>query len=97
MNNITDIKKFIRFLKANNIYCEYITCATNPSYTFDKHYGDTKQQYDCLKDFLLNARKSYFIGNAFSWKKTPQGHEFWLQMSHLWMKYLKNGETINNQ
>ena len=85
------ISKFVRFLKNNNVYQHYVACVTSPKCNFESNIIIAKQAYNSLEAFFVNTNPQCFIVHAFSWRKAPQGHNFWSQIDIEWLNYLKNG------
>lgn len=90
-----EIRKFVRFLKNNNVYRHYMSCVTNPKCNFEGNISTVKQAYDNLEAFLVNTKPQWFIGHAFFWEKTPQGHRFWGKINVKWLRYIGDGQKRN--
>ena len=78
-------KKFLRFLKEEGVYGEWV-------------YNIRKQHPICDKKFWECTLKAIFseeekcgggINYAFCWRRTKQGHEYWRTLSNKWN--CKNG------
>ena len=50
------------------------------AYLFNRKYYTIRNRFDDGYDFIFRA---------FSWKRTPQGHHFWLKMDMKWRKHLR--------
>ena len=86
-------KSFKRFLKENGVYSQFrknfyiqskirkIWCNQSFTNRFSKYIvGDSLQ--DLCED--IND-KSLILNYSFDWSKTPQGHEFWAEISKRWL------------
>jgi len=81
-NSLTN-KNFVEFLKDNNIYDQFI-------YNL-KNYNSISLDDYCYKIYITS-----YILDAFSWKHTKEGYDFWDEMSDKWIKYLKGlNESID--
>ena len=74
---ITD-DKFRQFLIDNNCYDKYIK-------NFTKH----KTGQDLEEIFRKIARDEYiYSSDAFLWESTPEGYEYWFDMSYNWVNVM---------
>lgn len=76
-------KFFLRFLKENGVYSRYIRYIKSPV----TYNGFQKENQDwtfdkCAKLYGMNL----MITRLISWRKTPEGHDFW---ENLQKRYIK--------
>lgn len=77
---IQKIKRvFFNWLKSQNAYDKYKQARHDTN-----HHSNVKHPYYRTK---LND-PFHFISEAFTWRLTRQGHEFWEELSVNWRKYL---------
>jgi len=86
-DEFTGYKEFHQFLINNDILVEYINNFNN-SYIWrsDINTDDSKN----LNEFLNNWSSYDFIVKAFLWKKTKEGHKYWLSMDRKWTKLVNS-------
>lgn len=88
-------KKFKRFLKENGVYYQYRKnfyeqtktrkdwCNRTYVNKFSKYVGDSLQELcEGIKD------KRFILNFSFYWTETPQGHEFWDEISYRFVDML---------
>ena len=73
-----DIADFFNFLSANNALAQYLNA-------LHKNRADDPQ---ISKFFLESAPPENWLSGAFSWVTTPQGHEYWKELSNKWRAVL---------
>ena len=69
-------EKFIEFLKTHKAHSRYVRNAKNSNLTLDiitKTSKDTPQGW---------------IARAFTWIKTPEGHDYWRNLDNYWREEL---------
>lgn len=69
------INNFVRFLKENNVYDEYM----------ENSDLNTNFIGDFIRYFTVNHPKLYIM-NAFGWMGTKQGADFWEKLHSKWLK-----------
>ena len=73
-------EKFLRFLKEENVYGEWIYNLRQQHPTTDLDFWECK-----LKEILSEDKKCYKgINSAFCWSDTKQGNNFWLKLAIKW-------------
>ena len=70
--------KFIDFLIENDIFDEYVT---NTETYWDGIFKDADE-------FMDKQKPDVFIGAAFSWDITPEGHRYWEAINTKWREKL---------
>lgn len=84
MNKYDTIKRFIRFLKEKNVF-----------YTFRRNYD---KNFACVltdvgtttcREYLNCVNPYDFIGYAFDWLSTDEGHAFWNNLDDKWRNIVK--------
>ena len=74
-------KRFFAFLKENNAYDKWIHNLLDGHPIDDINWWDNYNQ-------LLYGNKSYWaILNAFEWKHTKEGQDFWFYLYCKWSNY----------
>ena len=71
-------RKFFRFLKNNRARDRFAVNSNHIDNVSRKLYDFP----DNLYSFLKTDKTEDWIENAFLWKKTKEGHEFWLNLSN---------------
>ena len=87
-NNNNRKKIFIRFLKENNCYNEFM-------YNLTKHEKFGMYQFNNINDLLyrLKTMDDLFINEislAFCWDETTQGFLYWNKITDKWNKIVWN-------
>ena len=87
------IMMFLKFLKEEHIYKEYVTNLKNTHKaslrTFENHINPlTLMEFEVFE----NGYYSEMINYAFMWNRTPQGHVFWSTYHQKWQKKFINKE-----
>ena len=78
-------KKFLRFLKEEGVYGEWVYNIRKQHPTTDFFFWKVK-----LKEIFSEEEKcADCINYAFIWRRTKQGHEYWRTLSNKWN--CKNG------
>ena len=74
------IKPFIRFLKDNVIYQQYLTYC---------HSFQNNRYKRSFKKFLFAENRKYerAIINAFAWDLTSEGYGFWWEINKKWIDF----------
>jgi hypothetical protein len=75
---------FIRFLKEEKVYHPF-----RRNFAKMPMYG-----HKSLEKYLRNVKKEGAIRNAFSWRNTQEGHDFWSIMSSKWHSFLEKNKWI---
>ena len=79
MSKDDKIKRFIRFLKEKNVF-----------YAFRRNYD---KNFACVpicggtatcREYLNCVHHCDFIGYAFNWQSTDEGHDFWNNLDRKW-------------
>lgn len=76
---ITIKQQFIKFLKDNNAYEQYL-------FNFNKIYP--KNQY------LSKLTPENFIDRAFTWCYTNEGWQYWFNLSDEWQRYYTQNDNL---
>ena len=80
-------EKFLRFLKEENVYGEWVYNIRKQHPTNDVFFWKVE-----LKEIFSEEEKcGGGINYAFHWADTKQGHEYWRALSNKW--YCKNGNN----
>lgn len=81
--NEEHINRFKRFLKEKGVYGIYLH-HTREYYQkyLDKAYNNHLQ----AEYFLKHSYKEQWIGHAFCWKYTAEGHDFWYELNKQWRR-----------
>ena len=74
---LTFKQQFIRFLKQNNVYEQYIYNFNNGKYYRERFFNGKTP-------FLSEDSPYGYITNAFSWGFTKEGTNFWLMITTKW-------------
>lgn len=77
MNDKQTIKKFLLFLKKNNVLEEY-------KEKFNLRFSNTNQQaltFSNFNDYLLRISPKFFLYHCFSWDK-----KLWRELHESWIK-----------
>jgi len=72
---------FQRFLIEHKVYRAFINNVESIDNLFAKDYGIVS-----LKYLLSHIRPESWIGYAFKWQNTKQGHRFWEDLHYEWMQ-----------
>ena len=80
-------QQFIRFLKDNNVYGNYM-CAFENRELY-------KKRRSSLKTFFPTYKPEQYLLCAFDWDYTNEGMRYWYNLHKKWMHYLDN--IKNNQ
>lgn len=73
---------FIRFLKEEKVYHPFRR-------NFAKMHG-----HKSIGKYLRNVKKESAIRDAFYWRNTQEGHNFWADIAHGWRSCLENNGLI---
>lgn len=76
------LKKFIRFLKRENIYASYL-------YNIHKEHPDNKKCAIIITDDLHNNFGLELISSNFSWAHSQEGYSFWVNINVKWNNELR--------
>lgn len=60
---------FLVFLKKHKVYRKYMRNLKNDDITLQE---------------IQRIHDSLYLASAFTWRKTPEGHEFWLNLHMKW-------------
>lgn len=75
---------FIRFLKEEKVY-----------YPFRRNFAKMPMyRHKSLGKYLRNVKKEDAIRNAFSWRNTQEGHDFWSTINYKWRSFLEKNKGI---
>lgn len=77
---------FFNWLKVQGAYDAYKQARHNTNNLIGEDYRTTPY-YRC------HLFPHQFLNNAFTWRLTPEGHDFWDNINSKWRKYLKEIET----
>lgn len=84
------LQTFIRFLKKNNSYEEYLFCLTRANaILFRQRTGNSR----IPSEFIITSIKQnplHLINGAFVWDETNEGYEFWKFLFQKWRIIVKN-------
>ena len=73
-------EKFLRFLKEEGVYGEWVYNIRQQHPIWDKTFWECK-----LKEILSEDKKcSGGISSAFCWDSTKQGYNFWIKLDIKW-------------
>ena len=75
-------KEFIRFLKEEGVYVAF-----KRNFSIDyvrKWFINEYEQIVSGKSYYEAVEKTNYISKAFYWRGTPEGYEFWLDISKRW-------------
>ena len=86
-NMISNKQIFIRFLKENNTYGNYM-------YAFENREEIYRKRISNLKTFFTNYTPEQYLLCAFTWGNTKKGLQYWQNLDKKWTYYLAN---INNK
>ena len=75
---------FKKFLVNNHVYNNFINCLETSGNDFKEIYS-----FNSSKDFLENFPAEQFIGYAFNWSRTKNGHCFWEKLDDMWKHHLR--------
>ena len=94
-----EIKKvFLRFLKNNNCYSQFIKRFNCKKGVSDRTFWANGSHKMAFMGTINNGFQSYLnniksnadlLQYAFLWEKTDEGHEFWQAIGNEWRKELK--------
>ena len=85
MGNLKDKQQFIRFLKDNNVYGNYMHAFENRELY--------RKRISTLKTFFIYYTPEQYLLCAFDWGNTKEGWQYWRNLYDKWMHYL---DSINN-
>ena len=75
---------FIRFLKEENVY-----------HPFRRNFAEIAMyRHKSLGKYLRNVKKENAMRNAFYWRNTQEGHDFWADIACGWRSCLENNGLI---
>jgi hypothetical protein len=75
---------FVRFLKEEEVY-----------HPFRRNFAKMPMQgYKSLGRYLRNVKKEDAMRNAFSWRNTQEGLDFWADVACGWRSCLENNGLI---
>ena len=80
---------FRNFLIEHKVYRTFINNVESIDNIFAKQYGILS-----LKYLLSHVIPKSWIGYAFNWENTKQGHRFWENLDDEWMETLDDLEKI---
>ena len=83
-HNKNTLPLFVRFLKENNKWFEFQYNINNPR---NRLMGYKGKLYELLP--------SGYLGKAFTWRMTSQGHNAWSILNHKWVKFLNQIFDLN--
>ena len=89
-NTVIDIITFIRFLKDNNCYRQFVKIFRSEDgiiFRNNRHYNSPNSNDANLHQYLLKTYKYFFIFEAFPWREY-----FWSKMHVDWSSFLKQDE-----
>ena len=79
----TPKQQFIRFLKDNNAYEQYM-------FNFNKREEKRNKAYP-KSQFFSKTKPENYVNRAFTWINTKEGNPFWFNLSIEWKRYyIKN-------
>ena len=80
------LAEFVRFLKERGVFTIYVRYV-NKSYGY---YRLFEKYLKIANTFNANEKAigRGLIINAFSWNKTKEGHEFWLNLHNEWSSFV---------
>lgn len=77
---------FVRFLKEEKVY-----------HPFRRNFAKMPMQgHKSLGKYLRNVKKEDAMRNAFSWRNTQEGLDFWADIACGWRSCLKNNGLIQS-
>ena len=76
------LKKFIRFLKRENVYASYL-------YNINKNHQDNKKCARIITDDLQDNFGLELISSHFSWANSQEGYSFWVNINVKWNNELR--------
>ncbi len=71
-------KEFIKFLKGKRLFTKYKSRAKEYFYT-----GSNTHSFERVMERLADFPERFVVG-GFTWDKTPEGRDFWLNISEEW-------------
>lgn len=75
-------EKFLQFLKENNLY-----------YRFESYlYNRMKIEVD---EYLIKESPENYLNNAFSWRLTDEGYDYWMSLNKAWITSIVTQVTVN--
>jgi len=76
-------KKFVEFLKNNDIYKKFLDNLRREMRVRNRatYY---KRFWYSINTFCNDVQELDYINNAFFWKDTPEGHDFWERYHYEW-------------
>lgn len=79
MSKDDTIKRFIRFLKEKDVFYAFRR-------NYDKNFacGHTDGGTATCREYLNGENPYDFIGYAFHWQSTDEGHDFWNNLDMKW-------------
>jgi len=83
-------KKFVKFLKDNGVYNEFIYNCNNKA-----NNAFIRKEWKSLKTFCTDLNDYAYIRYAFIWIETKEGYDFWNKIDDDWNKLLN--ESILNR
>lgn len=89
-NAVIDIITFIRFLKNNNCYRQFVKkFRSEDGIKYRNRYYNSPNSNDAnLRQYLLKTDKYFFIFDAFPWIEY-----FWSQIHRNWTSFLAQDES----
>ena len=82
---ISNKQQFIRFLKDNNAYEQYM-------FNFKIHRLNPYKF--TTKEFFINTFYGDFLTHAFNWKDTIEGYNYWGVLDYKWWHVIMMKEAI---
>ena len=73
---LTD-EDFVKFLKNNNVYDNFIKNLNNADANFKHYWKD-------INNFCENVVKTHYLFNSFNWANSPEGDLFWRNLNSVW-------------
>ena len=77
---------FFNWLKSKGAYEAYKRARHNTNHLTGIDQATTPY-YRC------HLVPNHFINHSFTWRTTPEGHDFWDSINYEWRKYLREIET----
>ena len=82
MNTKIYLKKFYSFLKKNDATSNFLF--NFMTYHEDVTILDKNEIVNFLLSQIKKNRECYFIGDAFTWRDTSEGFDYWCNLDYKW-------------
>jgi len=87
--NVIPDKEFVKFLKDNHCYNEFIINFENQlESSTGRKFGNIHKETN-LKDYIKNTKKYDYIQYPFYWDNTPEGENYWEDLEDRWQVWIE--------